>query len=453
MTKGLLIVLIALCWRLEVTAQFSSEKIISTETSGAWTVYAGDIDGDGLMDVASANHWGESITWFKNLGNGQFGSLQLIADLDQPLDVNGADLDGDGDIDILATAVFIDLVVWYENLDGLGTFSSQKIISDETININDVQAGDIDNDGDIDLVTGSSTSGVAWHENLDGLGNFGPKQVINDNISNARAVSIVDIDQDGDLDVVAVSSGSFTLSWYENLDGLGTFSPIQILAGNALTKSAIFTEDIDGDGDKDLVTTTNAENKVEWRENLGGAGNFASPQVITTEAQGAISVFVTDLDNDGDMDVLSGSGQDAKVAWYENMDGQGSFGPQQIISTNAQALFSVQAADLDNDGDMDALSASRNDNKVAWYENFTVLSVENVRLSQTKIYPNPARDTLFIESTTAISDITILDVAGKEVYTSQRDLGQININHISKGMYFIRLESENRHIVKKIIID
>lgn len=453
MTRGLLILLIALGWRLYAIAQFSSEKIISTETLGAWTVYAGDIDGDGMIDVASANHWGESITWFKNLGNGQFGSLIFIADLDNPLDISGADIDGDGDIDILATAVFSDLVVWYENLDGLGAFSSQKIISDETININDVQAGDIDNDGDIDLVTGSSSSGVAWHENTDGLGNFAPKQIINDNISNARAVSITDVDNDGDLDVVAVSSSSFTLSWYENLDGEGDFGPIQILAGNALTKSAVFAEDIDGDGDNDLVTTTNAENKVEWRENLGGAGNFASPQVITTEAQGAISVFVTDLDNDGDMDVLSGSAQDAKVAWYENMDGQGSFGTQQIISTNAQAVFSVQAADLDNDGDMDALSASRNDNKVAWYENFTVLSIEDVRLSQTKIYPNPARDTLFIESATALNGITILDVAGKQVYTSDKDLRQINVNHLAKGMYFLKLESENSHFLKKLIID
>lgn len=442
-----------LIWRLDTIAQFSGEQIISMETEGAWTVYAGDLDGDGLIDVASANRFGSDITWFKNLGNGQFGPLQLIADLNQPLDVNGADLDGDGDIDILATTPALDLTVWYENLDGLGTFSTQKVISNETFVANDVQAGDIDNDGDIDLVTGSSSSGVAWHENLDGLGNFGPKQVINDNISNARAVSIVDIDGDDDKDVVAVSSSSFTLSWYENIDGLGTFSPIQILAGNALAKSAIFAEDIDGDGDKDLVTTTNAENKVEWHENLGGAGNFASPQIITAEAQGAISVFVTDLDNDGDMDVLASSLQDDKIAWYENLDGQGDFGPQIIISLDSQSPFSVQAADLDNDGDMDVLSASRNDNKVAWYENFTVLSIEDVRLSQTKIYPNPARDTLFIESATALNGITTLDVAGKQVYTSDKDLRQINVNHLSKGMYFLKLESENSHFLKKLIID
>ena len=49
--------------------------------------------------------------------------------------------------------------------------------------------------------------------------------------------------------------------------------------------------------------------------------------------------------------------------------GQGLFGPQQVISTNADGAFSVYAADVDGDGDVDVLSASRSDSKIAWYEN------------------------------------------------------------------------------------
>jgi cell fate (sporulation/competence/biofilm development) regulator YlbF (YheA/YmcA/DUF963 family) len=82
----------------------------------------------------------------------------------------------------------------------------------------------------------------------------------------------------------------------------------------------------------------------------------------------AFSVYAVDLDNDGDMDVLSASQNDDTIAWYRNF-GNGCFSSQLVISTTANGVRSVWAADLDNDGDMDVLSASPNDDKIAWYRN------------------------------------------------------------------------------------
>ncbi|KAK3256864.1 hypothetical protein CYMTET_34025, partial [Cymbomonas tetramitiformis] len=73
-----------------------------------------------------------------------------------------------------------------------------------------------------------------------------------------------------------------------------------------------------------------------------------------------------DVDGDGDLDVLSASWNDAKIAWYAN-DGSGGFGSQQVISTLADFARSVYAADMDGDGDVDVLSASDDDDKIAWY--------------------------------------------------------------------------------------
>ena len=72
------------------------------------------------------------------------------------------------------------------------------------------------------------------------------------------------------------------------------------------------------------------------------------------------------MDGDGDMDVLSASLTDDKIAWYEN-DGNQVF-TEQVITTNADGALSVYATDVDGDGDMDVLSASQYDNKIAWYE-------------------------------------------------------------------------------------
>ena len=75
------------------------------------------------------------------------------------------------------------------------------------------------------------------------------------------------------------------------------------------------------------------------------------------------SVFASDVDGDGDMDVLSASAYDDKIAWYEN-NGSESFTAHNI-TTNADGAYSVFASDVDGDGDMDALSASPEDYKIA----------------------------------------------------------------------------------------
>ncbi|MFT5127889.1 MAG: VCBS repeat-containing protein, partial [Rhodothermales bacterium] len=83
-------------------------------------------------------------------------------------------------------------------------------------------------------------------------------------------------------------------------------------------------------------------------------------------------------DGDGDADVLSASAGDDKIAWYENL-GDGSFGPQQVITAAADGAVTVYATDLDGDGDADVLSASNGDDSIAWYENSTpyVISVDD----------------------------------------------------------------------------
>jgi hypothetical protein len=72
------------------------------------------------------------------------------------------------------------------------------------------------------------------------------------------------------------------------------------------------------------------------------------------------------------MDVLSASFNDNKIAWYRN-DGSGSFSSQLVISTAADGALFVYAADLDNDNDIDVLSASYDDDKIAWYRNLLVV--------------------------------------------------------------------------------
>ncbi len=87
--------------------------------------------------------------------------------------------------------------------------------------------------------------------------------------------------------------------------------------------------------------------------------------MISTAADGARSVFAADLDGDGDNDVLSASWNDNKIAWYENTGG-GTSRHHQVITTAADRARSVFAADLDGDGKPDELCAGRECKTRGW---------------------------------------------------------------------------------------
>ena len=145
------------------------------------------------------------------------------------------------------------------------------------------------------------------------------------------------------------------------------FGPPQELTASANGAQSVHATDLDGDGDADVLSASKGDDKIAWYENLGG-GVFGAQQVITTSANGAQSVHATDLDGDGDADVLSASQWDDTIAWYENLGG-GVFAAQQVITTSADGANSVYATDLDEDGDADVLSALQEDDTIAWYEN------------------------------------------------------------------------------------
>ena len=308
------------------------------------------------------------------LDQGAFGPQRVITTAaDYAYSVYAADLDGDGDLDVLSASYIDDTIAWYENTDGLGSFGSQQVITTAADYALSVYAADIDGDGDMDVLSASlDDDKIAWYENTDGLGSFSSQQVITTAADGARSVYAADLDGDGDMDVLSASKYDYTekVAWYENTDGLGSFGTQQVITTAADGARSVYAADLDRDGDMDVLSASRYDDTIAWYENTDGLGNFGDQQVITTAASGAHSVHAADLDSDGDMDVLSASRDDDTIAWYENTDGLGSFGSQQVITTAAAGALSVYAADIDGDGDMDVLSASSADDAtIAWYEN------------------------------------------------------------------------------------
>lgn len=331
-------------------------------------VFAADLDNDGDEDQLTSNYDGFGgflvIGWFENEGNANFGSQQRLTSAPGGApSIYAADLDNDGDSDVLWGGGD-NTIAWLEN-DGIGGFATEHVITSISDVANYVSAADMDSDGDMDVL--SVNNNVAWSEN-DGSGNFGAYHLIDYSASSAYAA---DLDNDGDLDVLSASHNIIggKIAWYEN-DGSGHFGPQQVITIDTIRPYSIYATDLDNDGDMDVLSASSDYpdyEEINWFENEGN-GDFWTHHVISTNISGSTSVYAADLDNDGDLEALSASWEDNKVAWYEN-DGSGGFGAQLVITTGADGVGSVYAADMDNDGNMDVLSASYNDNKIAWYKN------------------------------------------------------------------------------------
>jgi len=305
----------------------------------------------------------------------QFGEQQIIDDTNalSTWSVFAADVDGDNYLDILATSEAENKIVWYKNLDGLGTFGTQNIITSNLEYTRYVTATDIDGDGDMDvLATSGSNDLVVWYENTDGLGDFGTQQIITNNLLLPLMVSAADIDGDGDLDIIIPSKADNKITWLENTDGQGTFGPQQIISITSLTPTSIFIADIDGDGDGDIISESSINNNPCWYENLDGLGNFGPQQEITQDTYGSTYIIADDVDNDGDMDVLGLEFGGQTISWYENTDGLGTFGVKQIITDQTNAPRNMVFTDIDNDGDKDIVYNSQEvagSDFIAWQAN------------------------------------------------------------------------------------
>ncbi len=226
------------------------------------------------------------------------------------------------------------------------------------------------------LNTFSTYSGISWSE-IPGklfLDISSTTHPINADMGGCRYAFPADMDGDGDIDVVASethTSTPYKLAWFEN-DGSGGGWDIHIISAYYALIWCAYPSDLDNDGDMDVVGSNLAISKqgLEWWRNDDGVGDswtrfrvvyWGSPPFVCT----------SDINGDDTLDLVAPSGINSGVySWWETMtfppDSSWGQRPFAYDINNGTEVFSI---DLDNDGDMDVIGASNWSHGLKWYEN------------------------------------------------------------------------------------
>lgn len=332
-----------------------------------------DLDNDGDEDFAMVawNGMNDRVVWFENDGNYPLNWTEhvITTNIDSPNSLNSADIDGDGDLDLVSAILRDDRVEWYENDGNQPANFFVRYLATNLYLVNYAHPLDIDNDGDIDIVVSvGGENRIVLYENDGNITPSWTESNISTDVYGSWGVNSADVDNDGDLDIIGNAKFDGELVWFEN-NNMGSWNR-SIIYNNLNRPNSIFTKDIDQDGDMDILSSIENDDRIAlFLHN----GNFASPlwneMNVSTNVNLPASAKTADIDNDGDLDVISTSWDDKKIAWHEYKNGAWN---EHIVTVTAGYGGGIwaDAADLDQDNDTDiiGLSGYYTSSMAAFYE-------------------------------------------------------------------------------------
>jgi hypothetical protein len=413
-----------LVWMRHTTGtSFTQAAILSWPTATVVEVLTPDIDGDGDTDVVLNTAGLSQLIILRNDGNFVFTKV-LEAAVGTNALLAGAvvgDYDNDGDLDAglfhTVTGDTVRRLAWAANAAGVFTLQAptQNVSSifwlkaltadfnqdgfmdmamgDTNVSISrgtpsgvflpwpditfsgsitHMETGDIDRDGFPDLVLTSGNSlGLAQRSawcRWNGAGFNAPSTIQNHTTGRVRGTHLVDVDEDGDLDAVYgdqafyvdnSNQGAHQILWAENSGGSFLIAKVLHTASEA---AEIFSGDVDGDGDMDIVYSANGDVQMTQNTAIHRTAEFDSNDVVNG-ASPLGDMCAADMDNDGEGDllwsrpasnlVMFGSGHRVDAA-----DNKPVFHSFTYISSSIPGAGALAAGDLNHDGLTDAVIAA-----------------------------------------------------------------------------------------------
>ncbi|MCD4818455.1 MAG: T9SS type A sorting domain-containing protein [Candidatus Cloacimonetes bacterium] len=468
--------------------------------SAHYTPAIADIDNDGEIEIVIAGQRSDLYV-FNGDGTLKEGWPQNLGDDDGACCSPAlSDLDNDGDLEIVI-GTYKDLNL---NNDGIlarvyvfhhdGTIYDGWPVYDVDYTgvIGSPAIGDLDNDGDLEIIVVGREYSQVWAWNTDGTVLLGfPVDLPNFTESSP---TLADIDDDGDLEIFIATQTELVCALHH--DGTSVTGWPQPMGGAAIQRSSPSIGDIDGDGDLEIVCGSWHGAVYAWHHNGTMVSGWPQPTGDIFQDFAQASPALADIDSDGDIEIVAAA-YTGVFAWHHD----GTLLPDYPLETG-WSRSSPTITDLDGDGDIEILIGSMDDNLYAWdlegnyntnniewsmfrydllntgcYQNETTgieefppdqLLPASIVLHQN--YPNPFNPSTTISfslttESTENTELIIYNLKGQKVKTFSNlpiykslkqqivwDGTDKNNQPVSSGIYFYKLKTGGEMITKKMLL-
>jgi hypothetical protein len=353
-------------------------------TSGVRATAVGDLNGDGIPDIVSANSAANSLSVFYSTGSGQYPTTPnttltgqpALAPITFPIGVVLADVDHDGRLDIVsANRDSNNFTIFRQSSPGTFTLQTPSLGVGSTAPVS-IAAGDVNGDGLADIVIADSGTGnLQIYVQLAG-GLYPPTASSTLNCgagSSPSSVALGDLNGDGRLDIAVTTAGTHhVLVFFQGTGGTFPTTPSLTLGSAGVTDapSAVALGDLDGDGALDIACASAGDNNLGVFMQTGPGVYSATPTFVLASPDGPFqpaSLAISDVNSDGALDLVATSNDGALIAYFYDQHAH-AFLPEDLRIDGAGTLAAptgIVAGDLDGDGRTDLVIANSGVSEIA----------------------------------------------------------------------------------------
>jgi hypothetical protein len=289
------------------------------------------------------------------------------------------DVDGDGDMDYIGARYSPGLIFWLEQPKrGAQEKWNYHVVDDfEKGGVNGIHGlitGDVDRDGNLDLIGNSAQAKGNFPESLAWFRvPKNPRQADRwerfifadkDAPGLSHYLGFSDVNGDGRPDMASgakIAQGGNWYAWWEQ--GADPKKPFKkhVIATGQEGATNIHIADLNGDRRADFFASRGHGKGIVWYEAPNWTAHEVNERIV-----GPHSLAMGDIDGDGDIDAVTCAKDSATAAWFEN-DSRGNFTTHHIAEN--QAAYDIRLVDMDKDGDLDVLVAGQESRNIVWFEN------------------------------------------------------------------------------------